>query len=318
MIKLHSILTVAALTTLLACNKGTTYKASDVPNDFEGLAAPEPGKGYQIHIQPFPLPANFEREIFVRVALGNEDSIYVNKIESKARTGTHHFLLNNITTDAAILNKYPLPPLNAIVDQNTFNGGLNILSNVFNNGTIYEAGSPEYSLDLPEGYALAIPPKQEYLANAHYYNKTDDMRFGEVFCNLHTLPKSQVQKVLYNDVMGANEGVYIKPNSSLVMTTEQFFEKKTQIMIMIPHYHRRGKKFEVQIAGGPRNGEIVLESYDYVHPNIGFFDTKPLILEKGEGLRTIVTYQNDDNVTVKEGVTSEDEMNLLFFYYLNP
>ena len=63
---------------LSACEKPFEYNVDDIPF-FAGLEAPNQGEGYQIHVAPFPVPANYERELFVRMAVGNTEEIYVNK-----------------------------------------------------------------------------------------------------------------------------------------------------------------------------------------------------------------------------------------------
>jgi hypothetical protein len=57
---------------------------------------------------------------------------------------------------------------------------------------------------------------------------------------------------------------------------------------------------------------LLYSSFDCQHPPYLFFDT-PLVIEAGEGIRTLVTYGNTTAESVKYGVTSKDEMGILFF-----
>jgi hypothetical protein len=82
---------VAALCTT-ACEKTFDYDPSEIPNDFTALPAPVQGSGFQIHVPPFPVPGNFEREWFMRLPVGNVEDIYVSRFESKCRPGTHHLV----------------------------------------------------------------------------------------------------------------------------------------------------------------------------------------------------------------------------------
>lgn len=299
---------------LSACQTKIPYKVEDIPNDFAGLPPLPADSGFQLHIAPFPIPPQFEREVFIRKDLHNNDEIYVSKIRSYSRSGTHHFVLSTLYED----KDFPLPPVDVMMDQNNIDGTFNLFSQVNRDFILFEAQSADYTLEMPKGYGLRMSKDAKLLCNPHYFNKTDNVRFGEVYCNLYTLPKDSVKQILDNDLIDGNEKLILPAGKETTITTDRIFDKKTQIVIATPHYHKRGQKFEVQIIGGARNGETIIQSYDYQHPVVANFVNSPLILEAGEGLKTIVTYKNESNHTVSYGVTSEDEMNYLFFYYFNP
>ena len=308
--KTHILLMAFACISMFGCQKTIVEDASTLPKDFVPLPVPKPGTGLQVHIEAFPVPANFEREFFIRKDLGNTEDIFVNAIQSSSRVGSHHFVLSTLQETP----NFPLPPANQLIDQNNIDGTFNLFSSVNRASILFIAQSADYELRLPAGYGLRMPKNYKFLANPHYFNKTNAVRWGEVYFNLYTTPKEQVKTVLELDVLDGTEALVLPPKKETTITTDRIFDVKTQITTMSPHYHRRGKKFVVQILGGLRNGEVILESYDYIHPVVGFFVNNPLVLEKGQGLRTIVTYQNDESRTVKYGVTSEDEMNYLFLY----
>jgi hypothetical protein len=75
-----------------------------------------------------------------------------------------------------------------------------------------------------------------------------------------------------------------------------------------------GEKFQIKILGGTRNGEIVYENTDWEHPLVVNLST-PIQLKAGEGLTSVVTYNNTTSKTITFGLTSEDEMNIIFGYY---
>ena len=84
--------------------------------------------------------------------------------------------------------------------------------------------------------------------------------------------------------------------------------------MLTSHFHRLGQKFVIKIYGGARNGEIVYTNTDWEHPLVKSFTT-PIVLQPGEGLTSEVTYNNTTGKTVGFGLTSEDEMNIIFGYY---
>ena len=55
-------------------------------------------------------------------------------------------------------------------------------------------------------------------------------------------------------------------------------------------------------------------SYDWEHPPLLHLDP-PLVLEPGQGLRCIATYDNWTDRDLTFGLTREDEMMILYAYY---
>ena len=59
--------------------------------DFEPLEIPE--NGMQIHLPPFDVPPQFERELFYYVEIDTPDFLYINRITTTMRPGSHHFIV---------------------------------------------------------------------------------------------------------------------------------------------------------------------------------------------------------------------------------
>jgi hypothetical protein len=300
-----------AITLFAACEKKIDYNVADI-TAFEPLPKPEPGKGYQLHIPAFPVPADFEREIFVRYPIGNTEEIYVSGYKAKMRPGTHHLVAYKVDENAGL----PLPKIGVIRDQNLANGTINLLSNINNSDFIVEATSPEYEIDLPAGYALPMKANQTLDLNSHYFNKTGKTLFGEVFLNIYTIPKSEVQHFLKEFSIDAEE-INIPPNSTKEIVTIHTMEEKTNLIMVTSHYHKRGKKFDIYGVGGANDGKLLYTSTDYVHPVIDFHGTNPIVLQKGDKLKVVATYVNETNRTIQFGPTSEDEMCIAYMYITN-
>jgi hypothetical protein len=307
---MKNVIIIAALMIGLAsCEKKLTYNTADIPA-FAPLAKPD--TGYQIHIPPFPVPANFEREIFIRVPIGNKEKIYITGYETKMRPGTHHVIAYKIDEN----NKGYNPPIGVIRDQNLANGKINYLSNLNAGNFILEATSPNYFLEMPEGYALPMEANQTLDMNSHYFNKTSSTLFGEVYFNLKTIPKSQVKHELKEFILQPDE-LIIPANKTTVITSIHEMEEKTNFIMMTSHYHKRGKKFEMYGVGGLNDGKLLYSSSDYVHPVINYHGTDPVVLQKGDKIKIIATYENETNREINFGVTSEDEMCIAYFYVTN-
>jgi hypothetical protein len=287
---------------LFGCEKPFEYSITDIPT-FEPLAKPLPGKGYQVHVPPFPIPYNFEREIFVRMPLDNPDFIYVNGFETKMREGTHHLILYGLEN----YNDKFAPPVGKIRDQNNSDGHLNIWSQMADNKWYFESPTANYNFKLPEGYAIRMPAKVNFDVNSHYYNYTEKIRFGEVYANLYTIPKAEVKQVIRNKSYDWNDEIVLSPKKTTIIEKTRMFSKPTYFLSITSHTHKRGKHFQMYYVGGQKDGQLFYDSDNYSHPlNLDF--EVPLAFKKNEGIKAVVTFENDTVRTIKGGVTSEDEM----------
>ncbi|MEO0899794.1 MAG: hypothetical protein AAFY71_25505 [Bacteroidota bacterium] len=292
----------------LSCERTINYSLDDIP-DFEGLAAPAAGQGYQIHIPPFPVAADYEREIFVRKEIGNDKVIYANRFEVKCRPGTHHMIAYGYENENSPEN----PEIGLMRDQNLPDGRLNFGLTMGSGAMYCGAQEPEFVLQLPPGVAMRIPANSTLDINSHYFNLTDDVLFGEVFLNISTIPESEVQETLVIDDIDNADALFLPKGESTTIQWGEQFGRRTLIRQMFSHMHKRGVQFKVFKMGiDGLKGELVYVSNDYQHPPYAFFDP-PLEMKAGEYLLTEVNYYNDTDRDLQFGVTSEDEMGILFY-----
>ena len=290
---------------VLACEKSFDYDLSDVPF-FEALA--EPTEGYQVHIEPFPVPANYEREIFVRMSIGNTEDIYVNKFTALCRPGTHHLIAYGYRNE----NNPMHPEIGVMRDQNLPDGRGNITLTMGSGSMYCGAQTPEFTQQFPPGVAVRIPANATIDMNSHYFNLTDNTIFGEVFLNFETIPVDSVIELLEYDDIDNDEKLFLPAGQETTIEYTEHFPQRTRIRQMFSHMHKRGQRFLVYKVGGANDGELLYSAFDYQHPPYMLFDT-PLVIEAGEGIRTVVTYDNETDRDIQFGVTSEDEMGILFF-----
>lgn len=290
-----------------SCEKTIVYNVEDIP-DFAALPAPPSGQGYQLHIPAFPVPSNFEREVFLRLAIGNSEDIYVSRYEVICRPNTHHFIAYGYQNESADYH----PDIGVLRDQNLPDGRAN-LGLTMGSGALYcGVQEPEYDLQFPEGMAVKIPANSTIDMNSHYFNYTDDIIFGEVYLNLWTIPKEDVKEVLEYDDIDNEDVLFLPKNQNTTITYTETFNRPTQIRQMFAHMHKRGYLFDVYKVGGADDGELLYQSLDYRHPPNTFFDP-PLLVRAGEGLQTQISYNNESDRDINFGVTSEDEMGILFY-----
>lgn len=276
---------------------------------YEPLIVPATGTGFQMAVPAFDIQPNFERELFTRRMVGNTQDVYVNRYETKMRSGSHHFVAYDFRS------KTSLPNLNDIRDLRNSDNSLNILTALTMSNHVYLAGSQAQYQDyvFPAGAALLIPAGASLDLNSHFVNKTTTVMRGEAQINLYTVDKSTVQRVVQTLDL-SNTNLALAANTRVTLTKSFTFTKPRKILTLTSHMHKLGEKFVIKIVGGARNGEVVYTSTDWAHPDIITFKT-PIDLKSGEGLMSEITYNNTTSKAVSFGLTSEDEMGIIFGYY---
>lgn len=278
---------------------------------FDALATPaaEGKQGYQLKVDQFVIQPNFERELFVRRAIGNQSDIYVSRIRLKSRANSHHLVLYDFR------DKTQLPAIDQVRDLRNPDNTLNLSTVLTMSNHVFLGGGTDTNSDyvFPEGTALMLPAGMTVDLNPHYFNKTTDSKYGENYINLYTVDKSSVKYVV-KTIDFNNTKIDLPANQRTTITTDFKFSKDVKIVALTSHNHKLGEKFVIKIKGGTRDGEVVYESTDWEHPNMINYKT-PIELKKGEGLTSIVTYNNTTKNKVSFGLTSEDEMDIIFGYY---
>jgi hypothetical protein len=275
--------------------------APEVAAPFEPL--PPPAEGLQLRLSPFTTAPRTEREVFVYGRLNTTDSIFVRRFDVRMRTGSHHFIL--YAQNATTLTPGVMRDL----------GGAGMIEEMlyFNTRTfLVGSQSPEHTVELPEG-VVPLPPRQGYDLNAHYTNPTAAPRTGEAYVNLHTTPRRPGLKYarVIND--GVTDFVLPAGQRTTVQRTTRFTQSRN-VFMLTSHAHQLMERFRIYGVGGAYDGQLLYESTSWDHPPIKIFQT-PLQFAANQGYRVEVTYNNTTNRTVRFGLTSEDEMCIVFGYY---
>jgi hypothetical protein len=276
---------------------------------FIPMQAPAASEGFQLAINAFTVSPNTEREVFVNRNTPNTSTVYVNKFIMQGRPNSHHFVLYGFQSATS------LPPVNTLRDLYNANGSINTTTFVQMQNHIFLGGGTDVNTTytFPAGVALKVPPITALDLNAHYFNKQATNLTGENYINMYTVPQANVVNEAQS-INFANYNFFIPANSRKTISTDYTFAKAVTVITLTSHFHKLGEKFQIKILGGPRNGEVVYENTDWEHPLVINLTT-PIQLKAGEGLTSVVTYNNTTSKTVNFGLTSEDEMNIIFGYY---
>ena len=271
-----------------------------------------PSNGLQLHLGPFEIQPNFEREFFQYTELNHTGDLYVNRIEIEMRPGSHHFLLYTFNNN---IPQQIIPNYGEIRDLRDPFGATN-LSTLYTMQFHKFFGGTQWSrLDyvLPDGVALKIPAKYGLDQNTHYVNRTDSTMIGEVYTNIHLIEKNNVKHVAQLFDFN-NRDIYLAPKK--ITTIQKVFRMDDTYYFgqVFSHAHEKMTEFLVEIDGGDRDGEVIYWTNDWEHPPIINYDP-PIIINAGEGLRLKATYDNPTNDPVGFGFKSTDEMMILFGWY---
>lgn len=286
--------------------------------EFTSLSPPA-FDGMQLHLAPFDVVANHERELYTYMPLDNADEMFVNRFEVSMRPGSHHFILYTYseTTPADVL---PMP--HEIRDLRDDEG-----SYFDENGEAYFdymrtlpylkpimiSQSRRHDYSLPPGVALRLPANAGLELNAHYANYSDETMQGEAYVNLHTLPPDEVEHVARGFALTTFD-IFLPAGQQTRLERDFILQEDRHIVQLVSHAHDRLTEFTAEIIGGERDGELIYVTYDWEHPAPLRFDP-PLDLEAGQGFRLRATYDNQTDRDLIFGFTREDEMMILYGYY---
>ena len=316
----------------------------DPEETFAAPAPPPPGEGYQFHLPPFKIEAGKELEVFYATQIKDENGdplqgdIFVNGFDIFYPTGSHHFILYRVTRLGLlprrnILEKGVVPGI-GVNPEDTFRvvdtenpedmGHLALLDRL----PIIGSQRAETEIRFPEGVAMRIAGDTVFDMNSHYVNLLGtDTIIGETYVNLWTLPPEAV-KYEAKGLAASNRDINVPPGTTRMIEGEwrvsdalrllrlQGYPDVTELNVfqVTSHMHRHGELFEVFRIS---TDELLHKSVAYDNAPLNQFNP-PLKLTVGDGLRFECTHSNfDKEEPIRYGVTSEDEMAIMFgFYYI--
>ena len=263
---------------------------------------------------PFDVPPQFERELFYYVEIDTPDYLYVNRITTTMRPGSHHFIVYTFDD----VNQNYLPNEGVYRDIRNFNGTIN-------NGVLFQmqyhqfiSGTQTRLFDytLPEGVALKIDPSFGFDLNSHYANYSNDTIVGEVYNNFYFSDLEDVDHIA-EILQLVNDDIYLPPNQETTLNStfwiEDEHEEPINLFQLFSHAHKLNTEFKIyKVDQNNQNSrELIYISYDWEHPPVMKFDP-PLHFSINDGIELEATYFNDTDEIVEWGLLSVDEMMIAF------
>lgn len=300
---------------------------------------PPPGEGYQLHLPQFKIEPGTEREIFYATQIKDENEqpvegdIFINRVEIFYPSGSHHFIVYRLTQEGIEkgIQKIGVNPSIAVNPDHEFReldpDDPQTLGN-FGVDRLFVVGTQtdDTLFEFPEGVGLRLPGDTVYDLNSHYINLLgDETLIGETYVNIYTIPEEEV-KYEAVEIFVSNRSINVPPGTTRVTKLTWYVEDELErrghdpdtelyVFLLTSHMHRHGELFEIFQDS---TGELLHRSIAYDDAPITLFDPV-LILDVGDGLNFQCTFNNyDKNVPLQFGLTSEDEMCIIFGYYFIP
>jgi hypothetical protein len=263
------------------------------------LAKPEAGKGFQIYMPPFDIPAEEEKEIFIYKNSPVQSTQFVNKVEFSMREGSHHFVLYT---------------LNGAQEQLTDGQVRTDIEQEMQRQTrefVFGAQTERTVYDFPPGVAMQMNAGEGLDLNAHYVNPTNELYRGEAYINLYTVPPAEVQHIA-QPMLRVDQGFTIPPQSTYTRAKNWgAFGKRTHLFLLTSHAHKRMLSFKIfKISAGDTTQ--VYETYNWHEPDVLAQD---IVLEPYDQIYSETTWMNTTDQPITFGFSSEDEMNVIYGYY---
>ncbi len=280
---------------------------------FTTLAAPT-AAGMQLTVDSFTVSPLSERELFVMRRVGNASDLFITRIESRMRPGSHHLLLYTFDERNTAFPCNTRPAADMVRDIRNRDGSLNIVNMLPMACHVYFAGAmtPDFDYRFPPGVALRLPANTLLDFNVHYVNRSPADLPGQAFANLYTADRSQVQ-IVARTLNYANTDLTLPPGKRTTITKVFPVNVRTSILGLTSHMHSLGERFEIRVRRVNGTETTVYTNTDWEHP--GFLNfAAPLVLEAGDALVSVVTWNNVTSRTVSFGLSSNDEMDIIFGY----
>ena len=300
---------------------------------------PAPGEGYQLYLPPFKIEPGTEREVYYATQIKDEnglpveEDIFINRIEIFYPSGSHHFIVYRFTEEG-IANGVPERGIDTSIGVNPEHqfreldpDDPQVLGN-FGIDRLFVVGTQtdDTDFDFPDGVALRLPGNTMFDLNSHYINLLgDETLIGETYVNIHTIPEEDVKYEVI-EIFVSNRAINVPPNTTRVAKLTWYVEDELErrghdpdselyVFLLTSHMHRHGELFEIFQNS---TGDLLHRSIAYDDAPITLYDT-PIILNADDGLKFQCVHNNyDKNTPLQFGLTSEDEMCIIFGYYYIP
>lgn len=269
----------------------------------------QPGEEFE-YIQVFESPDDVEKEIV--------------KMDGIMHPFSHHWVMYDLDQGQdSILGAAPLDaqniPTQAFIFLNTQYMGIWMFSREMN---------------LPEGTAIFLDQKEQYLMNLHQANYSQDsICKASAYFNVYTQDAGSgavEMKASLKQYGDNNPYLLVVPNDGTPQVVEQEFTVPGEtyyFWTIQSHTHKLGTDYDMYLRNQDgTKGEKIYEGFynadytfnqgyfDYTHPPVKIWDNM-FEVNMDNGMIFEATYLNNGPDTIRFGLTTEDEMYITYYQY---
>jgi hypothetical protein len=261
------------------------------------LAPPE--RGVQLSIGPFEL-APYSETYWCRIALlPNDEPLDVVRLEHQASSTLHHF---NIWALAVA----PEEEIEGACDEIWSETNMALAS------PLYASQDPSFSGSFPDGVAGLLPSGQAVLMEYHALNAYGDPAMTEARLNAYAA-EGPVEAYA-NGLFGSNTDIDLPPHSERTISKSCIAGVDMEVFAIGSHFHQQGRRFEVfSLDDEGQADALVYESTSWESPLLSIFE--PMHVPAGGGFEFRCHYENETDVEIGYGPTSQDEMCMFVALY---
>ena len=300
----------------------TETDTTDAGGDADAADPPESVSEQFIHKFPdYTLDPGEETIPCVQWSLDNEKPLYVNSVTMANGGGYHHS------------NWYVVPESYAAPDSEEESGDGYFDCDERNyrpytaatQGSVIFAQSTQAKSEtqsFPAGVVTKIPPHSKIVADVHFLNIQPREFTTSARMTLGLVHPRDVETIA-RPIFMTYDALEIPPKSETRFTSECDFadaysdqtgEKfEMKIYYVLPHYHGLGNYFDLEIFGGPRDGEQIYKLEGFNAEANGKQLEPPMEITDAKGFRFTCGYDNPRDEVVDWGIGGDEMCMMLAF-----
>lgn len=243
--------------------------------------------------------------------LDNTAPLLVNQVEIDAGPGWHHS------------NWFYVPEDYVSVTDGVWDcaGEIDEVSAGLAGGVLFAQSTQSTSetQTFADGLALEVPPHSLVVGTIHLINASESAIETPIRMEIVGLPPEAVSTVLQPMAFDFHQLAIPPGVRSRFETTCDLIEAyggpiDLGIHYLLPHYHQLGVGMDVDIVGGPSDGESIFSGRETIGEPLGETMSPPVSLAGATGIRFACEFDNPTDRTVYFGNSGGAEMCMLLAY----
>lgn len=172
------------------------------------------------------------------------------------------------------------------------------------------------------GAVVRVPANARILGSVHLLNASPTDRKTGLRLTMHTLPPDQVKVPLtpfrltyYNLRLPPMRRSEVGGACDLRAPYEKRIGEpfRMHLYFVLPHYHQLGRRFLLQLLGGPRDGQTLFDSRAEVGEPGGMTFDPAVDLSQADGFKFSCTFDNPRSSEVRWGIGDQEMCEMLGF-----